>query len=177
MLRLALTGEPVRWLAPDAGAAHSPLVGVDVTPLVLDGHAHTVVQVLLDDDRPGFDPSLLDGPIVAEVFDPAGSLLVREPLDHDRFRRRLQSERHAGESVARGILVLPGGQLPPPWVRLAFLPFEIGSTGGCSLALRRTSVEELVEGVEQAFSAGRIAEGERRSLLSSIEHLHPALDH
>src|SRR5690349_20469098 len=102
------------------------LLGVDVRGRSIDGQDQTVVQILLDDDRPGFDPTLLDAPMVAELTDPDGRTVATEPFDHDRFRQRLRAERDAGESVLRGVLVLTDGELPPPYVRLAFLPVAIG---------------------------------------------------
>lgn len=175
LLRLELTGGPVRVLTEDSGsaAAGQGLLGVDVTGRAVDGSPRTVVQVLFDDDLPGFDRSLLDDPIVAELIDPDGRPVAREPLDHDAFRRRLNSEREAGESVTRGVLVLTDGEPPPPWVRLGFLPIGLTETTGTTLVLRRTTVDALVEGVEVAYREGAVTDNERDGLLTVIAQLHP----
>jgi hypothetical protein len=131
------------------------------------------VQVLLDDDDPAFDRTLLDAPLVAAVHDANGSMLAREPFDHDAFRRQLRYERDAGESFTRGVLVTTRGQLPPPWVRLAFLPLTIASTTGCELVISQTTVDALRHGVERAFADGEITDADRRALLASIEQRHP----
>src|SRR5690242_3934842 len=97
LLRLALAGGPRRVTNDNGASAIDPMVaGVDVTGRDLDGSATTVVQLLLDDDDPRFDHSLLDGPLVAEIVDAAGAVIGREPFDHDRFRRQLRAEREAG---------------------------------------------------------------------------------
>ena len=109
------------------------VMGVDVASRTIDGHHWTVVQLLLDDDHPLFDRTLLDAPIVAEVrthgHGPGNEpvALALEPFDHDRFRQQLQREHAAGESTTRGVLVRTGGELPPPYVRLAFLPIELAA--------------------------------------------------
>ena len=133
-----------------------------------------MVQVLVDDDHPGLAPALVDGPMVAELASPDGSVSAREPFDHDAFRRRLQAERDAGESTARGVLVLNGGEPLPRWVRLAFLPVPIEATGGAVLVVRSTTVADLVAGVEEAFARGGVTDVERRAILLSIEHRHPS---
>lgn len=175
-VQLELDGGPRRELTDDRQRTATGLIGVDVAPTQVDGAPRTVVQLLLDDDQPGFDRTLLDAPIVAEVVGPDGEPLAREPFDHDAFRRRLVAERAAGESTARGVLLLTGGQPPPPWVRLAFLPVPLERTAGTLLVLRRTTVEELRRGVEQAHSAGEVDDRERQALLTVIEQLHPTAD-
>lgn len=176
LLRLELPGGPVRALTEDSAsaAATAGILGVDVTGREVDGAPRTVVQVLFDDDLPGFDRSLLDGPVVVELVGADDRPVVREPLDHDEFRRRLQREREAGESVARGVLVLTHGELPPPWVRLAFLPVDVAATAGTMLVVRRTTVDALVEGIEAAYRDGAVTDGERDGMLTMIEHLHPS---
>lgn len=172
LARVELTGGPVR--VEPLPAAPPGVLGVDVSSRVVDGEPWTVVQVLVDDDHPGLAPTLLDGPMVAELASPDGSVSAREPFDHDAFRRRLQAERDAGESTARGVLVLNGGESLPRWVRLAFLPVPITATEGEVLVVRPTTVAELVAGVEQAFARGEVADADRRALLLSIEHRHPS---
>jgi hypothetical protein len=149
------------------------LLGVDVRARRLDEQDHTVVQILLDDDRPDFDRSLLDAPVVAELSGPDGTIVAREPFDHDAFRRRLQDERTAGESVTRGILVLTDGELPPPWVRLAFLPVPLPATAGLVLRIARTTVTELVDGVDQAYARGEVTDQERQAVIVTITQRHP----
>ena len=180
LISLPLTGGPTQVMVADQGAITGPhgVLGVDVASRTIDGHAWTVVQLLLDDDHPLFDRSLLDAPVVAEVrthgHEGAGEpvVLALEPFDHDAFRRRLQAEQEAGESATRGVLVRTGGQLPPPYVRLAFLPIGIAATAGADLVVRRTAVAELVAGVEAAHANGEITDHDRRALLTSIEQRH-----
>jgi hypothetical protein len=131
-----------------------------------------VVQVMLDDDRPGFDPSLFDAPLLVEVTDAQGALLARELVDHDEFRRALQAEREAGRSERRGVLLLTRGELPPPWIRLCFLATPLPESAGGQLVLGRTSVDELVAGVERSAAEGAVTDAERRTALTTIEHLH-----
>lgn len=181
LLTTPLAGGPTQVMVRDQPATGSPhgVLGVDVATRTIDGRAWTVVQLLLDDDHPLFDRSLLDGPIVAEVRTHGHGeashpvVLAVEPFDHDAFRRQLLAERDAGESVTRGVLVLTGGELPPPYVRLAFLPIELAQCAACELTVRATTVAELVAGAEQAYAAGEITDDQRRSLLTSIEQRHP----
>lgn len=172
-----LAGGPTQALTSQQPALTGPhgVIGIDVAARTIDGHHWTVVQLLLDDDHPLFDRTLLDQPVVAEVRGRHGEgpVLALEPFDHDAFRRRLQAEQAAGEHTTRGVLVLTGGQLPPPYVRVAFLPMELAETAGARLTVRRTSVAELVAGVEQAFAAGEVTDDERRALLIGIEQRHP----
>ena len=167
LLRIEMTGAPLQAL-PEAAhrAAAAGLVGVDVTARSVEGVAHTVVQALFDDDRPGFDRSLLDGPLVADLLTPStgvldggADVLDRALFDHDEFRRRLLTEREAGESITRGVLVLTDGEVPPPWIRLAFLPVELSRTAGAELVVRRSSVEELAAAVD---AARRVRRAHRR---------------
>lgn len=175
LARVELSGGPARVSFVDDGGAspHRGVMGIDVAPRTIDDTRYTVVQLLLDDDVAGFDHSLLDGPLVADLVDRTGHVLVREPFDHDQFRRELLRERAAGESVRRGVLVLTEGEPPPPWIRLAFLPAAIEATVDTSVEVRRTSVAELRAGVEAAFAEGLVNEDERRTLLLTIEHRHP----
>ncbi|MFN7150362.1 MAG: hypothetical protein ACK4V6_12890, partial [Microthrixaceae bacterium] len=93
-MRLAtieLTGAPVRVMAGDAaGVLADGVLGVDVRGTSVDGAAHVVVQVLLDDDRPDFDPALYDAPLVVDVLGADAGMLASELADHDRFRRALR---------------------------------------------------------------------------------------
>lgn len=181
LISVPLVGGPTQVMAKDQGALTGPhgVLGVDVASRAIDGHQWTVVQLLLDDDHPLFDRTLLDAPIVAEVRthghgpgnDPVH--LALEPFDHDAFRRQLQREHAAGETTTRGVLVRTGGDLPPPYVRLAFLPIELAATAGADLLVRRTTVSELVAGVEAAYATGEITDDDRRALLVSIEQRHP----
>jgi hypothetical protein len=155
------------------------VVGVDVSARTIDGRHWTVVQLLLDDDDPLFDRELIDAPLVAEVRTHGHGrqshpvIVAVEPFDHDEFRNQLQRERDRGEATTRGVLVLTGGRLPPRYIRLAFLPVELAETAGCELAVRRTTVAELVAGAERAFAAGEITDDQRRDLLIAIEQRHP----
>ena len=181
LISIPLAGGPAQVMVQEQGAVTGPhgVLGVDVASRTIDGHAWTVVQLLLDDDHPLFDRTLLDAPVVAEVRTHghadcgAPVALALEPFDHDAFRRRLHEEQAAGESTTRGVLVRTGGQLPPPYVRLAFLPIELARTAGADLLVRRTTVAELVAGVEAAHAAGEVSDDERRALLVTIEQRHP----
>jgi putative membrane protein len=170
LARVELSGRPVQTMAEDdrSPMGRHGLLGLDVRGRAIDGVDQTVVQVLLDDDRSGFDPTLLDSPVVAEVRDGDGRVLAQEPFDHDRFRRRLLAERDAGESVARGVLVLTDGELPPPWVRLAFLPIAIEATAGAVLTIRRTTVAELLGALDDAYARGEITEPQYRERLAVL---------
>lgn len=94
-------------------------------------------------------------------------------FDHDEFRRRLRAEQDAGEKETHGVLTLNDGELPEPYIRLAFLEFPIRLTAGMELRIYRTTVDELNAKVEDAFGQGRINETERRSMLTSIGQHHP----
>lgn len=172
-----LAGGPTQVLTAEQPAITGPhgVIGIDVAARTIDGHHWTVVQLLLDDDHPLFDRGLLDEPVVAEVRGRHGdgAVLALEPFDHDAFRQRLQAEQDAGERTTRGVLVRTGGELPPPFVRLAFLPIELAETAGAHLTVRRTTVAELVAGVERAYAAGEVGDDERRALLLTIEQRHP----
>ena len=175
LARIELSGAPAQVLAEDdrSPMGRFGVLGVDVSPRHLDGRDQTVVQILLDDDRPDFDGTLLDAPLVAELEDAHGAIVAREPFDHDAFRRRLRAERASGESVTRGVLVLTDGELPPPWVRLAFLPVPIGATAGLVLRVARTTVTELIAGVDQAYARGEVTDQERQAVIVTISQRHP----
>ncbi len=175
LLRLELIGGPGRVeTAPGSPASARGVLGVDVTDITVEGEEHTAVQVLFDDDVPGFEASLLDGPLVAELRNPAGDVIVRDLFDHDRFRRELLAEQQAGESERRGVLVLTGGELPPHYVRLAFLPMALADTVGTTLAVVPTDVAALRSAVDDALGLGEVDEAEHRALLVSIEQRHPS---
>lgn len=173
-LTLDLDGGPRRVVLDAASPNPVGVVGVDVAPRDIDGVAHTVVQLLLDDDAAGFDAALLDAPIVAEVRDTDGTVLARELFDHDVFRRRLRIERDQGRSTARGVLLLDQGSLPPPWIRLAFLAVPIESTAGATLVIADSTVDALRGGIEAAHSAGELSDDERATALQTLQHRHPA---
>lgn len=175
LTRIELSGRPVQTMAEDASSpmGRQGLLGVDVRGRTIDGADQTVVQILLDDDWPDFDRTLLDSPLVAELRTADGRVLAQEPFDHDAFRQRLLAEREAGESVARGVLVLTDGALPPPWVRLAFLPVTIESTAGATLTLRRTTVLKLLAALDDAYGRGEITDQERLAITMTIEQRHP----
>lgn len=175
LLRLELIGGPGRVeTAPGSTAATRGVLGVDVRGLAVEGVPHTVVQVLFDDDVPGFERALLDAPLAAELRSPAGEVVVRDLFDHDRFRRQLHEERETGRSTLRGVLVLPAGELPPNYVRLAFLPVDVADTAGTTLAVVRTDVPELVAAVDDALARGEITDAEHRALCTTIEQRHPS---
>jgi hypothetical protein len=171
---IELTGAPVRVMGGNGSAGLAAgVLGVDVRSTSVDGAERVVVQVLLDDDHPDFDRGLYDAPMVVDVLGADATMLASELADHDRFRRALRDEREQGRSERRGVLLLTDGELPAPWVRLAFLALSLASTRGATLVLRRASTEELVDGVERAYADGAITDAERSAARSTIEHLHP----
>lgn len=149
------------------------VLGLAVDSKEIDGTDHTVVQVMFDDDRSDFDASLLECPLVAEVRTPAGDVLTRELFDHDRFRRRLQADRESKGTELRGVLLLTGGALPPPYLRLGFLALPLADTAGCILAVVRTGRSELVAAVEAGFADGSLTDAEYRALGTAIDQRHP----
>lgn len=149
------------------------VLGAALSPKMIDGTEHTVVQVMLDDDRPAFDRSLLDCPLVAEIRTPAGDVVTRELFDHDRFRRDLHDERAAGGDELRGVLLLTNGELPPAYLRLAFLDVPIADTEGCRLVVVRSTRDDLLEAVDAGRVDGSISEREHRGLTITIEQRHP----
>ncbi len=175
VLRLELIGGPGRVeTAVGSPAWERGVLGVDVSSLNVEGVDHTVVQVLFDDDAPAFDGALLDSPLVAELRTPSGDVVVRDLFDHDRFRRELRADQESGRSELRGVLVITAGELPPPYVRLAFLPVGVDGTAGTTLAVVRTDVPDLVMAVDDALERGEIDETEHGALLTTIEQRHPA---
>lgn len=165
------------------------ILGVDISAKAVEGSNYTVVQLLVDDERPDGDTSILSCPLVAEITRPsvstpssgetsadqrAGDVVASALFDHVQFREKLRQEREAGENTTRGILVLDGGELPPRWARLAFVPIPLRLTAGLDLRIHRTNVEELNSEIESAFAAGRINEMERANLLVSIDQHHPS---
>ncbi len=159
--------------APGDGPFLAGVLGVALSPKVIDGSEHTVVQLLLDDDRPAFDDSLLDCPLVAEIRTPAGDIVTRELFDHDEFRRRLHAERADGGHELRGVLLLTGGQLPPAYLRLAFLSIPVGDTDGCALAVVRSGRDDLMDAIDAGRLDGSLADSEFRSLSTMIDQRHP----
>jgi hypothetical protein len=150
------------------------VLGVALSPKVVDGSERTVVQLMLDDDRGGFDRSLLDCPLVAEVRTPAGDLVTRDLFDHDGFRRRLSDERSQGGDELRGVLVITAGELPPAYLRLAFLDLPVAHTAGCDVVVTRHQRDRLLDVVDRAFADGSVDEREHHGLRTTIEQRHPA---
>ena len=150
------------------------VLGAAISPKAIDGSEHTVVQVMFDDDRPGFDRSLLDCPLVAEVRAPADDVVTRELFDHDRFRRDLHAERAGGGDVLRGVLLLTDGELPPAYLRLAFLDLPVADTDGCDVAIVRSRREELIGAIDAARADGSLGDDEHRALTTTIDQRHPA---
>ena len=175
LLHLALGGQPSQMqTAPGDPPFDAGLLGVALSPKDIDGTPHTVVQAMFDDDRPGFDSSLLDCPLTAEIRTPAGDVVTRELFDHDTFRRALHAERAGGGNELRGVLLLTGGELPPAYLRLAFLDLPIGDTAGCSLVIARSDRDDLVEAIDAGLQDGSLSDGEHRSLATMIEQRHPS---
>jgi len=173
LLRLELIGGPGRvQTAPGSPAAERGVVGVDVRGLVVEGDPHTVVQVLFDDDEPGFDRTLLDAPMLAELRNAAGDVVIRDLFDHHAFREALLAEQQAGGNELRGVLVLPGGELPPPHVRLAFLPVPVEKTAGAQLAIVRTDADALAVAIDAALRNGDIDRIEHRSMQTALRQRH-----
>lgn len=174
LIRIALGGRPSQMqTAPGDPSYEAGVLGVALSPKTIDGDEHTVVQLMLDDDRPGFDRTLLDCPLVAEIRTPAGDVVTRELFDHDVFRQRLHDERAVGGDELRGVLLLTDGQLPPAYLRLAFLTVPVADTDGCLLAVVRSDRDDLVAAIDAGHAAGALADSEFRSLSTMIEQRHP----
>ncbi len=159
--------------APGEATYEVGVLGLALSPKMIDGGEHTVVQLMLDDDRPGFDRTLIDCPLMAEIQTPAGDIVTRELFDHDGFRQRLHAERAAGGDEMRGVLLLTDGQLPPAYLRLAFLTIPVADTDGCVLAVVRSERDDLVVAIDAGRAAGSLADSEFRSLTTMIEQRHP----
>ena len=149
------------------------LLGLAVHPKKIDGLEQTVVQMMFDDDRSGFDASLIECPLVAELRSSSGDLVARELFDHDVFRQRLHAERQAEGDELHGVLVLSDGELPPRYLRLAFLPVRLAATAGHTLSVVRSTRTELIDGVEAGFADGSLTDRQRRHLIVAIEQRHP----
>ena len=174
LLRVELSGVAAQAeTAPGSEPYDLGVLGVAVHPKEIDGLEHTVVQMMFADDRSDFDPSLLECPLVAEVRTPAGDLIARELFDHDAFRRRLHAERQADGDELRGVLVLSDGELPPPYLRLSFLPVPLAATAHTTLSVVRSARNDLIDGVEAGFADGSLTDRQRRDLIVAIEQRHP----
>ncbi|MDZ7674509.1 MAG: hypothetical protein U5K30_05520 [Acidimicrobiales bacterium] len=175
LIRIRSMGTPaqVQTSPGDAPFEHGVL-GVAMSPKEIDGVEHTVVQLMLDADRPGFDQTLLDGPVVAEIRTPAGDVVTRDLFDHDEFRHRLHAERAEGGDELRGVLLLTNGELPPRYLRLAFLTTPVADTDGCDLIITRHDRDELLEAVDESHANGALADHEHQSLRVTIEQRHPS---
>jgi hypothetical protein len=175
LLRVETMGRPAQVQTPPGSPAFERgVLGAALSPKVIDGREHTVVQVMLDDDRPGFDRSLLDCPMVAEIQTPAGDVVTRELFDHDAFRRELHAEKAAGGDELRGVLLLSGGELPPTYLRLAFLDVPVGDIDGCDLVVVRSDRDDLIAAIDAGLADGSLSEREHRGLRTTIEQRHPA---
>lgn len=167
-------GRPAQMqTAPGTPPYEGGILGAAVSPKLIDGDEHTVVQVMLDDDRPGFDRSLLDCPLVAEICTPAGDVVTRELFDHHRFRQELHAERAAGGDELRGVLLLTDGELPPAYLRLAFLAVPVVDTDGCDLVVIRSERAELLAAIDAGREDGSLDEHEHRGLRTTIQQRHP----
>ncbi len=174
LIRIMLAGRPSQMQTmPGDEAFEAGLLGVAVSPKEIDGAEHTVVQAMFDDDRPGFDATLLDCPMVAEIRTPAGDVVTRELFDHDVFRRALHAERASGGDDLRGVLLLTGGALPPAYLRLAFLTAPVADTAECSLVIARFGRDELVAAIDGGQADGSLSTTEHRSLSTMIDQRHP----
>lgn len=174
LLRVQSMGRPMQMQTPPGSPAYlAGILGAALSPKMIDGVEHTVVQVMLDDDRPRFDRSLLDCPLVAEMRTPAGDLLTRELFDHDRFRHQLRDERDAGGNELRGVLLLTGGELPAPYLRLAFLGVPVADTDGYDLVISRFERDELIDAIDTARTDGSLEEHEHLGLTTTIQQRHP----
>lgn len=159
--------------APGDTPFEAGVLGLAMSPKAIDGTEHTVVQVMLDDDRPSFDRELLDCPMVAEIRTPAGDVVTRDLFDHAAFRRRLHADRAGGDDELRGVLLTTGGELPPAYLRLAFLAVAVSDTEGCDLVVSRHDRHELLAAVDGGHAQGAISDAEHRSLATTIEQRHP----
>ncbi len=174
LIRLALGGQPSQMqTAPGDPPFEAGLLGVALSPKDIDDTPHTVVQAMFDDDRPGFDRTLLDCPLMAEVRTPAGDVVTRDLFDHAGFRRALQAERASGGDELRGVLLLTGGELPPAYLRLAFLDIPVAATDGCMLVVVRSERDDLLEAIDAGHADGSLSEREHRCLTTMIDQRPP----
>ncbi|WP_436793813.1 hypothetical protein [Actinospongicola halichondriae] len=175
LIRIMLAGRPLQMqTSPGDAAFEGGLLGVAVSPKTIDGTEHSVVQAMFDDDRPGFDQTLLDCPMVAEIRTPAGDVVTRELFDHDVFRQALHAERAVGGDDLRGVLLLTGGALPPAYLRLAFLTLPVADATDCALVISRFDRDELVAAIDGGQADGSLSATDHRSLSTMIDQRHPA---
>jgi hypothetical protein len=174
LLRVELSGVDAQAeTATGSDPYERGVLGISVGQKEIEGTDHTVVQVMFDEDRPGFDAALLECPLVAEVRTPAGDLISRDLFDHDAFRQRLRVDRDVGDNDLRGVLLLTDGELPPAYLRLAFLPTPLDHMGGCTLVVVRSERHDLEGAIEQGYGDGSLTDGEFRGLMATIEQRHP----
>jgi hypothetical protein len=173
-MRIRSAGRPAQvQTGPGSPEFERGVLGAAVSAKVIDGVERSVVQVMLDDDRPGFDAGLLDCPLLAEVRTPAGDVVARDLFDHDRFRRRLHDERAAGGDDLRGVLLMSEGELPPAYLRLAFLDVPVADTAGCDVVVARWEREAMVSALDGGREDGSLSGREHRGLLTMVEQRHP----
>ena len=175
LLRVELSGVAAQAeTATGSDPYERGVLGISVDSKRIEGTDHTVMQVMFDDDRPGFDARTLECPLVAEIRSPAGDLITRELFDHDAFRQRLRADRDTGGNDLRGVLLLTDGELPPAYLRFAFLDTALGHLGGCTLVVARSDRDDLVASIEQGYGEGLLTDEEYQGLMTTIDQRHPA---
>lgn len=175
LIRIRSMGRPAQMqTSPGEPPFEAGVLGVAMSPKEIDGTEHTVVQLMVDDDRPGFDEGLLHDPVLAEIRTPAGDVITRDLFDHDEFRQRLHAERAEGGEELRGVLLVTDGGLPPRYLRLAFLPVAVADTEDCDLVITRHDRDELLAAVDASHAGGALADHEHRALRITVEQRHPS---
>ena len=175
LLRVELSGVAAQAeTATGSDPYERGVLGISVDSKRIEGTDHTVMQVMFDDDRPGFDARTLECPLVAEIRSPAGDLITRELFDHDAFRQRLRVDRDTGDNDLRGVLLLTDGELPPAYLRFAFLDTPLARIGGCTLVVARSERVDLVASIEQGYGDGSLTDEEYQGLMTGIDQRHPA---
>ena len=76
--------------------------------------------------------------------------------------------------ASRGVLLLTAGELPPAYLRFAFLDTPLARIGGCTLVVARSERVDLVASIEQGYGDGSLTDEEYQGLMTGIDQRHPA---
>ena len=71
-------------------------------------------------------------------------------------------------------LLLTAGELPPAYLRFAFLDTPLARIGGCTLVVARSERVDLVASIEQGYGDGSLTDEEYQGLMTGIDQRHPA---
>ena len=87
---------------------------------------------------------------------------------------RRDANRDTGDNDLRGVLLLTAGELPPAYLRFAFLDTPLARIGGCTLVVARSERVDLVASIEQGYGDGSLTDEEYQGLMTGIDQRHPA---